>query len=109
MAKRLEVWEYGELTLVGVLRKGTDEAVTNYSARLGGREPLHGTDVHQLAVMNSFGAQGWRLKLINEMVAPDDSASAAELFSALARVEELTGTPGTVQSVTRFAMARRVK
>ena len=109
MARRKEIWEYGELTLLGVTPKGSAEPITNYSARFGGKEPIHGTDVDHIEVMNSFGAKGWRLRLVNEVTASSGFAGRPELLTELSRLEELTGTPGSVDSVSRYSMARRLK
>jgi len=109
MARRKEIWEYGELTLLGVTPKGSAEPITNYSARIGGKEPIHGTDVDHFEVMNSFGAKGWRLRLVNEVTASSGFAGRPELLTDLSRLEELTGTPGSVDSVSRYSMARRLK
>jgi len=109
MARRKEIWEYGELTLLGVTPKGSVEPITNYSARIGGKEPIHGTDVDHIEVMNSFGAKGWRLRLVNEVTASSGFAGRPELLTELSRLEELTGTPGSVDSVSRYSMARRLK
>ena len=109
MARRKEIWEYGELTLLGVTPKGSAEPITNYSARIGGKEPIHGTDVDHFEVMNSFGAKGWRLRLVNEVTASSGFAGRPELMTELSRLEELTGTPGSVDSVSRYSMARRLK
>ena len=109
MARRKEIWEYGELTLLGVTPKGSAEQITNYSARIGGKEPIHGTDVDHIEVMNSFGAKGWRLRLVNEVTASSGFAGRPELLTELSRLEELTGTPGSVDSVSRYSMARRLK
>ena len=109
MARGREIWEYGELTLFGVTPKGSAEPITNYSARIGNKEPLHGTDVNHFEVMNSFGAKGWRLRLVNEVNASSGFAGRPELLTELSRLEELTGTPGSVDSVSRYSMARRLK
>ena len=109
MARRKEIWEYGELTLLGVTPKGSAEPITNYSARIGGKEPIHGTDVDHIEVMNSFGAKGWRLRLVNEVTASSGFAGRPELLTELSRLEELTGAPGSVDSVSRYSMARRLK
>jgi len=109
MARRKEIWEYGELTLLGVTPKGSAEPITNYSARIGGNEPIHGTDVDHFEVMNSFGAKGWRLRLVNEVIDSLGPAGRPELLTELSRLEELTGTPGSVDSVSRYSMARRLK
>lgn len=109
MAKRIEAWEYGELTLLTVTPRGATDAVTNYRARMGGKEPIHGTDDDKFVVMNAFGAKGWRLKLLDELVASSDHPTSQEPFAELSRLEGLTGSPGTVHSVTRYSMARRTK
>jgi hypothetical protein len=81
MARRKEIWEYGELTLLGVTPKGSAEPITNYSARIGGKEPIPGTDVDHFEVMNSFGAKGWRLRLVNEVTASSGFAGRPELLT----------------------------
>src|SRR6476646_12270493 len=85
MARRKEIWEYGELTLLGVTPKGSAEPITNYSARIGGKEPIHGTDVDHIEVMNSFGAKGWRLRLVNEVTASSGFAGRPELLTELVK------------------------
>jgi hypothetical protein len=109
VARGKEIWEYGELTLLGVTPKGSTEPITNYSARIGGKEPIHGTDVDHFEVMNSFGAKGWRLRLVNEVTVSSGFAGRPEILTELSRLEELTGTPGSVDSVSRYSMARRLK
>ena len=59
--------------------------------------------------MNSFGAKGWRLRLVNEVTASSGFAGRPELLTAAVPAEELTGTPGSVDSVSRYSMARRLK
>ena len=107
MAKKIEAWQYGELTFLGVASDGEVEPVTKFTARVGGKEPVHGTDVDQFAVMDTFGTRGWRLKLVEELTAPAETERQSRVLDALSHTEKVTGTPGTVVSLTRYAMARR--
>jgi len=109
VGKRVEAWEYGELVFIGVLPKGEHECITKYTAQVGGREQIHGTAAEHLAVMNSFGRRGWRLKLIDELTAPAETAKQEKTLESLSNIECLTGNPGTVVWMTRYLMARRLK
>ena len=105
----MEAWEYGELVFFVVLPKGEDECITKYTAKVGDREQIHGTAAEHLAVMNSFGRRGWRLKLIDEVTAPTETDKQAKTLESFSDIERLTGSPGTVVSLTRYQMARRLK
>ena len=59
--------------------------------------------------MNSFGRRGWRLKLIDELTAPAETDRQATTLESFSDIERFTGTPGTVVSLTRYLMARRLK
>jgi len=109
VGKRVEAWEYGELVFIGVLPKGEQESITKYTARIGGREQIHGTAVEHLVVMNSFGRRGWRLKLIEELTAPAETDKQAKTLESFSNIERVTGTPGTAVSMARYLMARRLQ
>jgi hypothetical protein len=109
VGKRVEAWEYGELVFLGVLQKDEHECITKYTARFGGREQIHGTAVEHLAVMDSFGRRGWRLKLVDELTAPAETDKQARTLASISDIEAFTGSPGTVISLARYTMARRIK
>ena len=109
MAKKTEAWQYGELTFLSVAPDGEVEQVTKFTALIGGREPVHGTDVDQFAVMDTFGARGWRLKLVEELTTPAETERQSRVLDALTHTEKVSGTPGAVLSLTRYAMARRTR
>jgi len=107
--KRIETWEYGELVLLGVLPKGEQVGITKYTAQVGGKEQIHGTAAEHLTIMNSFGRRGWRLKLVDELTAPAETDKQAATLQSFSDIERYTGNPGTVVSLTRYLMSRRLK
>jgi len=109
VSKRIEAWEYGELVLLGVLPKGEQVGITKYTVQVGGKEQIHGTAAEHLTVMNSVGRRGWRLKLIDQLTAPAETDKQAATLQGFSDIEHFTGNPGTVVSLTRYLMSRRLK
>jgi hypothetical protein len=89
--------------------EGSHDWITRYTARVGDREQIHGTTEEKLTVMNSFGRRGWRLKLVDELNAPADTDKQTKTLESLSDIERMTGTPGTVVSLTQYFMSRRLK